>query len=313
LVWCPPAPRAQQRALPVIGLLQSGSPEPKFEAAFRKGLDETGFVESRNVGIEYRFARNELDRLSEFAADLVRHRVAVIVAPSLPAALAAKSATTTIPIVFRTAADPVRFGLVTSFNRPSGNLTGITSISGDLGPKRLQLLHDLLPAASRFGILIERRTVGRQIDTQIAYFEAAAAIIGRSLEFAAASNDHDIDAAFANLAQKGVDAVLVTTGQLFFDRRTQVVTAAAFHHLPASYGYREIAEIGGLMSYGPDIADTYRWAGIYAGRILKGEKPSELSVMQPVKFEFVINMQTARTLGIKVPPTLVAIADEVIE
>jgi putative ABC transport system substrate-binding protein len=289
-------------------LLQSGTPEPKFEAAFRKGLNETGFVEGRNVEIEYRFGRNELDRLPEFAADLVRRRVAVMVAPSLPAALAAKSATMSIPIVFRTAADPVTSGLVTSFNRPSGNLTGITSIGADLGPKRLQLLGDLVPAASRFAVLIEPRNAG-----QITNYQAAAATIGRSLEFVTAGNYHEIDAAFANLAQKRVDAILVVSGQLFFDRRTQIVTAAAFHRLPAIYGYREVAEIGGLMSYGPDIADTYRWAGIYAGRILKGEKPSDLSVMRPVKFEFVINMQTARTLGIKVPPTLLAIADEIIE
>jgi putative tryptophan/tyrosine transport system substrate-binding protein len=281
-------------------------------AAFRKGLSETGFVEGRNVAIEYRWAHDDFARLPELAADLVRRRVAVIAAPgSSPGGLAAKAATTTIPIVFSTGVDPVQAGLVASFNRPGGNVTGILSMSLELGPKRLGLLHELLPGAARFAMLID--PTSPNAESEVTDLQAAAATIGRQIEVFYAGTNRDIDTAFASLVQKRSDALWVAPNTLFINRRVQIVTLAARHAVPAAYPDRQITEVGGLMSYGSSQADIHRQVGIYTGRILKGEKPADLPVMQPTRFEFVINLQTARTLGIEVPPTLLALADEVIE
>jgi putative ABC transport system substrate-binding protein len=306
----PLAARAQQRAMPVVGYLSPGTPEASGAAAFREGLSETGFVEGRNVAIEYRFANNANDRLPQLAADLVRRRVTAIVASSLQAALAAKAATATIPIVFRTGADPIQYGLVANFNQPSGNITGINDIGLDLGAKRLGLLRDLLPTASRFAILVD--PTAPSTESSVTQARVAASTIARPIEVVTASTSREIDSAFASLAQR-IDALLVNSDALFFDRRVHVVSLAMYHRLPAIYAQREFADAGGLVSYGPDIADQQRQAGIYTGRVLKGEKPADLPVLRPVKFEFVINLQTARTLGVNVPPTLLALATEVIE
>jgi putative ABC transport system substrate-binding protein len=308
----PLAARAQQRAMPLVGYLSPGTPEAGAHnlAAFREGLSETGFVEGRNVAIEYRFANNVNDRLPQLAADLVSRRITALVASSLQAALAAKAATATIPIVFRTGADPIQSGLVANFNKPGGNITGINDIGMDLGAKRLGLLRDLLPTASRFAILID--PTAPYTESSVTQAQVAASTIARPIEVVTASTSREIDSAFARLAQR-TDALLVNSDALFFDRRVHVVSLAMYHRLPAIYAQREFADAGGLVSYGPNLADQHRQAGIYAGRILKGEKPVDLPVLRPVKFEFVINLQTARTLGITVPPTLLAIADEVID
>jgi putative ABC transport system substrate-binding protein len=239
--------------------------------------------------------------------------VTVIFATSGPAAVAAKAATATIPIVFRTGVDPVQFGLVASFNRPGGNVTGINDIGVELGPKRLGLLHDLLPGASRFAVLTNPANGGVDTGPVITGIRAAAATIARPIEVVTASTAREIDTAFASLVQKRVDGLVVTSDQLSLDRRVQLATLATYHRLPAIYPSREYVEVGGLMSYGPDYADQNRQAGIYTGRILKGEKPADIPVVRPTKFEFVINLQTARTLGIEVPPQLLAITDEAIE
>jgi putative tryptophan/tyrosine transport system substrate-binding protein len=310
----PLAARAQQPAIPVVGYLYSGSPEPTahYIAAFRKGLSETGYVEGRNVAIEYRFAHNEIDRLPELASDLVRRRVAVIATPGGPyAVLAAKAATTTIPIVFSTGGDPVQSGLVASFNRPGGNVTGVASMNVELGAKRLGLLHELLPGAARFAVLVDPTSPAAESITTDA--QAAASAVGRQIEVLTAGTNREIDTAFASLVQKRADAVLVGPHPLFNNRRVQIVTLAARHAVPTIYTNREFAEVGGLMSYGASQTDQFRQVGIYTGRILKGEKPADLPVMQPTRFEFVINLQTARTLGITVAATLLALADEVIE
>jgi putative ABC transport system substrate-binding protein len=246
------------------------------------------------------------------AADLVRRRVAVIFTPSLRAALAAKAATLTIPVIFRIGSDPVRFGLVASLNKPGGNITGINDIEADLGAKRLGLLHDVLPGASRFALLVDQTDASSE--SAIKDLRAAAAVIERAIEFVPASNIREIDMAIASVAQRRIGALLIPAGPpLFFTRRVQIVTLAAHYRLPAMYAWREFVEIGGLMSYGSVIADQLRQAGIYAGRVLRGEKPSDLPVLQPTRFEFLINLQTARVLEIEVPPTLLAHADEVIE
>jgi putative ABC transport system substrate-binding protein len=305
---------AQQPALPVIGYLYSGAPETsgRVVAAFRKGLSESGYVEGRNVAIEYRFAQNEDDRLPELAADLVRRRVAVVVTPGNPASiLAAKAATTTIPIVFRTGADPVETGFVASLNRPGGNLTGINSMQSELGAKQLGLLHELIPNAAHFAVLVN--PANPNTEALFRDVKPAAAAIGRQIEVLTAGSIPDIDAAFANLAQKRVDGLIVGPDGLFTNRRVQLVILAARYIMPAIFTTRENAEIGGLMSYGTSGMDQHRLTGAYTGRILKGEKPADMPVMRATKFEFVINLQTARTLGIEVPPTLLAIADEVIE
>jgi putative tryptophan/tyrosine transport system substrate-binding protein len=305
---------AQQPTMPVIGFLYPGVPELStgIVAAFRNGLNETGFIEGRNVAIEFRFAHNDNSRLSELAVDLVRRRVAVIVTPgSTPSALAAKAATTSIPIVFSVGTDPVEVGLVANFNRPGGNVTGISSLNSELAAKRLSLLHDLLPNAVRFAMLVNPGNPNA--DPLARDAQAAGLAIGRQIEILAASTARDIDAAFASLVQKRADALLVSPDPLLDNRRVQLVTLATYHRLPTIYSFRENVEIGGLMSYGSSAADRDRPVGVYAGRILKGEKPAELPVMRATKFELLINMQTARVLGLDVPATLLARADEVIE
>jgi len=308
----PLAARGQQAAMPVIGFLVNRVREnaPNALAALRKGLSEIGFVEGRNVTIEL-FANNATDRLPEVVADLVRRRVTVIAASGLAPALAAKSATATIPIVFRIGADPVRYGLVASLNRPGGNVTGVTDIGVDLGPKRLGLLHELLPRASRFAALVN--PTNPATESRIAEVTAAALAIGRSVDVVPASTDREIDAAFASLVQKRIDALWVSSDALFINRRLQLTTLAAHHRLPAIYSNHDSVEVGGLMSYGTNILESLYQVGIYTGRVLKGEKPSDLPVTRPTKYEMVINLTTAKALGIEVPETLLATADEVIQ
>jgi putative ABC transport system substrate-binding protein len=310
----PFAARAQQPAMPVIGYLGLGSPEADAHrvATFRKVLSEAGYVEGRNVAIEYRWAHNALDRLPELAADLVRRRVAVIATPtSVAAPLAAKAATTTIPIVFSNGADPVQAGLVASLNRPGGNVTGATSLSLELGPKRLGLLHEMVPGAARFAALVNPNA--STTERQIKDAKAAASSIGRQIEVLNARTNREIDAAFASLAQMRAGALIVGTDQFLTSRRVQLATLAVRYAVPKVFPAREFSDAGGLMSYGAVLAERDRQVGLYIGRILKGEKPADLPVMQPTKFEFILNMQTARTLGIDVPTTLLAQADEAIE
>ena len=310
----PLAGYAQQPAMPVVGFLFPSSPELStgIVAAFRKGLGETGFAEGRNVAIEFRFGYNENARLPELADDLVRRRVAVIATPgSTAAALAAKAATSTIPIIFSIGPDPVEIGLVASFNRPGGNVTGFSSLNAELGAKRLELLHQLLPSAERFGILVNPSN--RNSEPLTRDVQATGSAIGRQIEIFTASTIREIDAAFANLLRNRVDALLVSPDPFLDSRRVHLVTLAAHHRLPTIYPFREHVEIGGLMSYGSSAADRDRQVGIYTGRILKGEKPVDLPVMQAAKFEFIINLTTANALGLEVPAALLARADDVIE
>ena len=310
----PLAAQAQQAAMPVVGFLFPGSPELStgIVAAFRKGLGETGFAEGRNVAIEFRFGYNDNARLPELAADLVHRRVAVIATPgSTPAALAAKAATSTIPIVFSIGPDPVEIGLVASLNRPGGNLTGFSSLNAALGAKRLGLLHELLPSAVRFAVLVNPSN--RNAEPLTRDVQATGSAIGRQIEIFAADTPREIDTAFANLLQNRADALLVGPDPLLDSRRVQLVTLAAHQRLPAIYPFRENVEIGGLMSYGSNAADRDRQVGIYTARILKGEKPADLPVMRAAKFEFIINLITAKALGLDIPTTLLAQADEVIE
>jgi ABC-type uncharacterized transport system substrate-binding protein len=311
----PLAARAQQPAMPVIGLLQLGTPEAIANqvGAFRKGLSESGYIEGQNVAIEYRWAHNDADRLPELAADLVRRRVTLIATPSsMPAAVAAKSATTTIPIVFSAAGDPVQTGLVGSLSRPGENVTGITDFGVELAAKRLGLLHELLPSAARFAVLVNRG-VSPSMELLIQEVQAAASVIGRQVDVLTAGNSHEIDAAFASLLQRRADALMISPQILFRNRRAQILTQTARHAVPAMYPDREFVEAGGLMSYGSNSFDRERQAGLYAGRVLKGEKPSDLPIMRTTKFEFVINLQTAKVLGLTFPITLLGRADEVIE
>jgi putative tryptophan/tyrosine transport system substrate-binding protein len=310
----PVGARAQQAAMPVIGYLYTGAPEAgaPMLAAFRKGLSEFGFFEGRNVEIEYRWANNEPERLPELAADLVHRRVTVIVSPGTASAtLAAKASTTTIPIIFRTGGDPIELGLVTSLNRPGGNITGVGAMSAEVGTKRLGILHQLLPNAPRFAALVNPNDVTAQ--PVIKTLQAAASAIGRQVDLLNASNRHDIDVAFASLIKQRTDALLVAPQGLFINRRVQIVTQAARHAVPAIYTAREFAEIGGLMSYGSNTMEQFRQTGIYTGRVLRGEKPAEMPILLASKFEFVINIQTAKVLDLEIPPTLLALADEVIE
>ena len=306
----PLAVRAQQPALPVIGYLTPET-DVNFAAAFRAGLSETGFVEGRNVAIEYRFAFNDYSRLKDLAADLERRRVSVIVATGGAAALAAKAVTSTIPIVFSTTGDPVQSGLVASLNHPGGNITGITTLGVEVAAKQVGLLHELLPGATRFAVL--QNPVPPYVDTVIAEAQAMAAKIGRQIEVLHAGNAREIDAAFATIVQKHADALLVIPSALFSNRRAQIVSLATRHVVPAIFPYREDAEAGGLMSYGSSSADRFRQMGIYTGSILKGAKPADLPVVQSTKFDFIVNAQTARTLGLTIPETLLATADEVIQ
>jgi putative tryptophan/tyrosine transport system substrate-binding protein len=311
----PVAARAQQPTIPVVGYVHSDSPQTvaSLLAAFREGLSETGYVEGQNVAIEYRWAQNDLSRIPELVADLVRRRVDVIAAPGSSAvALAAKAATTTIPIVFSLGLDPVQLGLVASLSRPGGNITGVNSMSNELVAKRLGLLHELLPTAIRFGVLVnpQNPTTDESLKKDV---EAAAAAIGPQIDFFTASTGAEIDTAFGSLLQRRADALVVHPDNLFINRRVQLITLAARHAVPVMYPLRPDAEAGGLMSYGTKLADAHRQAGVYTGRILKGAKPADLPVVQPTKFEFIINLQTAKTIGLKVPPTLLARTDEVIE
>src|SRR5262245_28355049 len=313
----PGAARAQQ-PIPVIGLLSGLSPgtpsASHLAAALRQGLNETGFVEGSNVAIEYRWARNDFDRLPALAADLVGHPVAVIAAAAgggTPAALAAKAATRTIPIVFTSAADPVAIGLVASLNRPGGNVTGVAWLSFALEAKRLGLLHELAPKAARVAVLVNSNNPAAE--GQLRDIGEAATRIDTQLVILEANTDSDFDLAFRKLVQGGVSALLVSASPFFDSQRDRIIKLAALHAVPAIYEHREFAGAGGLMSYGPKNVDATRRAGSYVGRILKGEKPSDLPVLQPTKFELVINLKTAKALGLEIPPTLLARADEVIE
>jgi ABC-type uncharacterized transport system substrate-binding protein len=308
----PLAVRAQQPAMPVIGFLRSTSLAP-FESlatAFRQGLNETGFVEGQNVAVEYRYADNQHDRLPALVADLLRRSVAVIVANNA-SALAAISGTTTVPIVFATGGDPVRDGLVTSLNRPGGNVTGVVFFSSVLAAKRLDLLRQLVPQATTIAVLVNPNLPNTEAEYQAV--QAAAQAIGQQLVIVEAGNDPDIEAAFAVFLQRGAGALFVGSGPFFNSRREHIVALAARHRLPASYGLRDQAVAGGLISYGASQSDAYRQAGIYAGRILKGEKPGDLPVIRSTKLEFVLNLKTAKALGLHVPDKLLALADEVIE
>jgi putative tryptophan/tyrosine transport system substrate-binding protein len=312
-VW-PFAARAQQPAMPVVGILHLGSPEANANvmAAFRQGLGETGYTEGRNVAVEYRWAHGESDRLPELAADLIHRRVTVIVTPgNMAAALAAKAATTTIPIVFNTGADPVETGLVASLNNPGGNITGVSYMNVQLGAKRLGMLHEWLPRATRFAVLVNRSSP--TTDTAVADLQVAAAAVGCEIDVLDVATTSDLIPTFTSLVQKRADAFLINPEQLFWDRRIQLLTLAARHTLPAIYPAREWAEAGGLMSYGSSFTDLHRQAGIYTGRVLKGEKPANLPILRATKFELVINLQTANALGLDVPATLLARADDMIE
>ena len=311
----PLAARAQQaERMPVVGFLHDSWPEPRANllAAFRQGLSEVGFVEGRNVIIDYRWAQDQLDRLPGLAADLVRRQVAVIVAVGgVGPALAAKAATDAIPIVFQAAADPVKLGLVGSINRPGDNATGVTYFTVELGPKRLGLLRELMPGGADVVVLVNPQSP--VAESALKDMQAAADAVGQQLSVLHASNNPEINAAFPSMVQKRAPALVIIPDALFTGRRVQLATLAARYAVPAIYSSREFAEVGGLMSYGTNLADIYRQIGTYTGRILKGTKPADLPVVQPTKFEFVINVATAKVLGLEVPSTLLARADEVIE
>jgi putative tryptophan/tyrosine transport system substrate-binding protein len=308
----PVVARAQQPGRPVIGFLSPSTPGERAGDLphFSKGLSEMGFVDGRNVAIEFRWGQNDARRVPELAADLVRRQVAVIVASGRNAALAAKALTSTIPIVFGSAFDPVELGLVASLNRPGGNVTGVVALIDEIESKKLGLLHELLPRATRFAAF---STTGPARAGIVRDLQAAAQSIGVDVEFYQPRTSAEIDATFADLVQKRIDGLLVENLFVFRDRRTQILTLAARHAIPAIYGGRADVEAGGLMSYGSNSFFTARQEGIYAGRVLKGEKPADLPIMRATRFEFLINLQTAKTLGIEVPPTLLALADEAIE
>jgi len=310
----PLAVRAQQAGMPVIGLLNSGSPNATADlvAAFRDGLNDAGYVEHRNVGVEYRWAEGRYDRLPRLAAELVRRQVAVIVsAAGIAGALAAKAATTTIPIVFQGGFDPVAGGVVVSLNRPGGNITGVTSLNTELVPKRLELLRELLPTATIIALLLN--PTGPTAESQSKDLQAAARSLGLRLHVLHASTEREIESAFANLAQLRPGGLLISA-DAFFNIQSEQLAALALHHaVPTIHSYRDFAAAGGLMSYGGSFTDQYRFAGVYTGRILKGEKPADLPVQQSAKVELILNLKTARALGITVPQLLLGRADEVIE
>ena len=308
----PLATRAQQPAMPVVGILNSGSPEgyAPYLSAFREGLSNFGFVEGRTVSIEYRRANGHDDRLPALAADLVRQQVKVIVA-NAPASLAAKAATNTIPIVFNTGFDPVKFGLVASLNQPGGNATGIVQLGTQLGPKRLELIRAMLPTATQFVALVNPNSFTGE--AQKADLQAAAQNLGIELHVVSASSESDFDGAFAAVAKFRPTGLVINGDAYFNDRSTQLATVAYRYAVPAIYQYPEFAAAGGLMSYGTNLVDAFRVAGIYTGRILKSESPADLPVQQSAKFKFVINLQTAKAFGLTVPDKVLAIADEVIE
>jgi putative tryptophan/tyrosine transport system substrate-binding protein len=310
----PLAAQAQRPSVPVVGYLHAGAPEGSgaLLTAFRKGLREAGYIEGSNVAIEYRWALNEYSRLRELAVDLVRQRVSVISTQGALSALAAKAATATVPIVFNTGTDPIAAGLVASLNRPGGNLTGATTIAAELVPKQFELLHEMLPRAERFAVLVNPDLTFEA--ATIPGAQAAAAVISKQVEVFNARNNSEIEAVVADLVQKRSDAILVAPAQVFFNSRIQLITLLTRHHLAGIFPERGYVEAGGLMSYGAILTDQFlQTPGFYTGRLLKGEKPADLPVVQPTRFELLINMQTARLLGIEVPPALLAVADEVIE
>jgi putative ABC transport system substrate-binding protein len=311
---CPLAARAQQPAMPVIGFLNSASPEPFVAnvAAFRRGLNETGFVEGHNVAIEYRWAEGQYDRLPALAADLVRHQVAVIAASGTSApGLAAKAVTSATPIVFQTGGDPVQDGLVTSMNRPGGNVTGVTRLSLTLEPKRLEFLRQLAPKATVIGLLVNRTNLRSEL--VVHQMEEAASTLGLRLQVVKAATEGELGSVFANLVQVGVGALLVAQEPSYNRWRGQIIALASRYAIPTMYALRDYPKDGGLVSYDASVIDQMCQVGVYVGRILKGEKPADLPVVQPTKFELVINLKTAKALGLTVPDKLLALADEVIE
>jgi len=312
VAW-PLAARAQQPAMPVIGFLNSASPDAyaPFVAAFRQGLKEAGYVEGQNATIEYRWAEGEYDRLPALAADLVRRKLTVIAATSTPAALAAKAATSTIPIVFTTGDDPIRLGLVASLNRPGANVTGVSNLNVELGSKQLGLIREVAPVTSKIAVLMNPNFPGTE--RQLRDVEAAAGVLALQLTVLRAGSEREIDTAFTTITQQGASALLVGADTFFLAYRDHLVALAARHAIPAIYWTRDFAVAGGLMSYGTDFADSYRQAGIYTGRIVRGEKAGDLPVQRSTKFEFVINLKTAKALGLAVPNSMQLLADEVIE
>jgi putative tryptophan/tyrosine transport system substrate-binding protein len=314
VTW-PLAARAQQPAMPVIGFINAGSADTfaRQVAAFHKGLNETGYIEGQNVMVEYHWLEGHNDRVPALVADLVRRQVAVIATPaSTPAALAAKAATATIPIVFSVPEDPVKLGLVASLARPGGNATGINFFNTEVIAKRLRLLHDLVPKAVRVAVVVNPSSAVLT-ETTLRAVQEAAPTIGLQIQILNATTIGEIDAAFATFARERPDALFVAPDSFFASRAVQFATLTARERIPASYSVRDLVAAGGLMSYGTDIAETFRQVGVYTGKILKGAKPADLPVLQSTKFEFVINLQTARVLGIEVPPGVLSIADEVVE
>jgi putative ABC transport system substrate-binding protein len=311
----PLAARAQQTAMPVIGFLHPGSPEAtvNYTAAFRNGLSDAGYIEGRNVAIEFRWAHGDNSRLADLASDLVRRQVTAIVVPiGTATALAAKAATTTIPIVFSAGTDPVKAGLVASLSRPGGNLTGLNYMAAELGAKRLGLLYEMAPQAMRIALIVNP---GNPVaaESEIRDVQGGASVGGRRIEVFEAATSRQVETAFAALVKSKADALILGPDPLFLDRRVQVVTLATRHLLPCIYFVRDFVEVGGLMSYGTNNLERFRMIGSYAGRILKGEKPAAMPVAQPTRFELVVNAQTARAIGLAVPESLLAQADEVIE
>jgi putative ABC transport system substrate-binding protein len=310
----PFAGHAQRPAMPVVGFLNAASPQAyaRMSSAFLKGLGEASYIEDQNVKIEYRWAQGEVNRLPAFAADLVHREVSVIAATGTPAALAAKAATTTVPIVFETGSDPVQLGLVASLSRPGGNITGVAQLAVEVAPKRLELLHELIPTARVIALLVDP-TDPAIFEKTTQSVQAAARSLGLELHVLNVSTEPDLDAVFANLVQLRVDGLVISGGQFFNSRNKQIAARALQHMVPTIFPYRDFAAAGGLMSYGASIIDAYRLAGIYTGRVLKGEKPADLPVQQATKIELIINLETAKALGVTVPLSLSGRADEVIE
>jgi len=306
--------RAQRQSIPIIGFLSTRSPDEaaNLTSAFRQGLKEIGIVEGKNVTIDFRWANLQYDRLPALAADLVRNRVTIIAAVGgIHSGLAAKAATSTIPVVFVSAGDPVGFGLVSSLGRPGGNMTGISMVTVELAPKRLELLHESVPRSGAIAMLVN--PTSPYLGPETKDVQAAARVLGREVRVVSARAERDIDAAFATLVQQRAAAVLVSGDPFFDSQRDHLVALAAQHAVPAIYQWREFATIGGLMSYGSSITDAYRQAGAYIGRILKGAKPADLPVIQPTKYELVINLKTSKVLGLTIPPSVMGRADEIIQ